>query len=268
MIELAPHNPNGLALRTPVIIAPGCAAALPDPDPALIGAIATQRATFGTPQSAAAIPPPRWGELPAGLVLARLPMLPLRRLLQSEARRWTRLPLPVLVSLCGTAAELVAMVAQLDEVEGPAAVIVEVDAPPAEQAAALAALRAQTLLPLLAHCDVPEQAAALVHAGADALIVAGYPRGCGLAGEELVEGVILGPATVGRTLLLLRHTRAQVAVPLVALGGIADARLARACLQAGASAVMIDAAFFGMPDAPRRIALELSRNMANAADSA
>ncbi len=50
MIELAPHNPNGLSLQNPVIVAPGCAAALARDELAAVGAVATRTAMLRAPR--------------------------------------------------------------------------------------------------------------------------------------------------------------------------------------------------------------------------
>ena len=142
MIELAPHNPYGLALRSPVIVAPGCAAPLRDLDPALIGAVATRTAVLHTPPEGRW----RWASVPAGIVFEQIPPVRFRALLQAEAKRWRRSPAPVLLSLGGAPDDLAGMTARLEQIEGIAGVIIQSDAGIVQ---AVDAARSQTTLPLL-----------------------------------------------------------------------------------------------------------------------
>ena len=269
-IDLAPHNPYGLSLRSPVMIAPGCAGALRHPDPDLIGAIITSTATLrsaGTGQM-------RWGNVPAGVVFERLPTIGFRSLLQAEAKRWARSSIPVVLSVAGAADELAQIAARLETLEGVAGVMVQPDG--TDPVAAVAAVRAQTPLPLLAvvpavadaQPSVAAIAADLVAAGADALVAAAYPRGSVVIDEALVDGLLVGPTLIPWTLRTITEISATTSVPIVALGGVADARLAWLCLQAGATALLIDGALYGDPAAPQRIASALQRKIASEAASA
>jgi len=267
VIDLAPHNSYGLALRSPVIVAPGCidAGNLRDIDPQLIGAITTRTAVLETPRTQ----PPRWAAVPAGLVVERLPVVTFRTLL-TEAKRWLRSPVPVLLSLRGNADELAYMAVQLETVEGVAGLLVAFDE--TVTAAMVADVRASTPLPLL--ITLPQrllgasEVAAIVAAGADALVVFGYPRASAMIDGELVDGVLLGPTLAPSTLHGLRVAAEAVTVPRVAWGGIADATIAQHCLQAGAVAVLVDGAMYGDPQAPMRIGSALQRNTASAAAKA
>ncbi len=256
MIELAPHNPNGLSLKNPVIVAPGCAAALTRDQLAVVGAVATRTATLRAPREAGR----RWQPVPAGVVFQRLPTTSLRTLVSTEARRWVRSPVPVVLSVRGTAGELAQMAAQLELVEGVAALLIEVEDDPL--ASALTAVRAQTLLPLLLSlpptADVAAHASESVPAGADALVVCAYPPAVAVD-DAPFEGLLVGPALVPLTLRALFRVRESVDVPLVASGGAADARIARQYLAMGAQAVMVDGALYGDPFAAQRIAAELER---------
>lgn len=274
-IELAPHNAYGLPLRAPVIVAPGAAVGLPrDLDPAVIGAVTTRTAVLHAARDGRV----RWGSVPAGVVFERLPTVSLRSLLQSEARRWLRSPVPVILSLQGTADELVTMVAQLEPVEGIAGLLVEIVAAGglAELVGAMATLRTQTALPLLvllpqvqavpgAGAAIERVAPELVAAGADALVCASYPLGCATISGDVIEGVVVGPTLAPWTLRSLSLVAAAVDVPLVALGGVADVQLAQHCLSAGASALLIDGALYGDPAAAQRIGAALQRDIISAA---
>lgn len=279
MIELAPHNAYGLRLRSPVIIAPGCAGAgLPrDLDPALIGAVTTRPAVLDAAREGRV----RWGSVPAGVVFERLPTISLRALLQAEARRWLRSSVPVILSLSGTADDLVEMAAQLETVEGIGGLLLHMTGTdqPRELAQGLAAIRAQTALPLLPllpqaqHVYQPEYAldviaAQFVEAGADALICAAYPLGSTVIDGRLIEGMLIGPTLAPWTLRTLALVSRAVTVPLVALGGVADATLAQQCLDAGATALLIDGALYGDPASAQRIGGALQRDTASAATNA
>lgn len=278
-IELAPQNAYGLTLRSPVIVAPGCAGAgLPrDLDPALIGAVTTRTAVLRAGRDGRV----RWGNVPAGVVFERLPTISFQTLLQNEARRWLRSSVPVLLSLSGTADELAEMAAGLETVEGVGGLLLHLNVAgePTELAAPLAEVRAQTALPLLpllpqaqhlytpAH-GIEEVAAQLVAAGADALVCARYPLGCAVIDGQLIEGLLVGPTLAPWTLRTLSLVAHSVTVPLVALGGVADAELAQHCLTAGATALLIDGALYGDPAAAQRIGQALQRESASAATSA
>jgi dihydroorotate dehydrogenase len=253
MIELAPNNAYGLALQSPVLVAPGCAAALRSIDPTLVGAVLTRTATRHS-----TVGQRRWSRVPAGVIFERLPSTRLRSLLQHEARRWNHIPVPVLLAVRGPEDELADMVNQLELLDALAGIVVEVD--PTAGARSVAAVRDNTALPVLAQLPhgAFDLAAACVAAGADALVVQAYAPGVGLADGVAFEGVLVGPAQIAWTLRALQLVRAAVDVPLVATGGIADATLARQCLALGASAVMVDGALYGDPDAPSRIGAELA----------
>lgn len=269
-IDLAPHNPYGLTLSSRVIIAAGCASVLRHPDPQLIGAIVTTTAMLRPPH----LSQTRWGAVPAGVVFERLPAISFRSLIQAEARRWPRSQIPVLLSIAGTMAELSHMAEQLEMLEGIAGLVVQTDEP--EPSRAIAAVRSQTPLPLLAvvphsvtlESDLGALASELVAAGADALIANAYPRGSAVTGEDMVDGFVVGPTLIPWTLRALAELAASVTVPLIALGGVGDARLGQLCLNAGAAALMIDGALYGDPAAPHKIGTALQRKIASDAASA
>lgn len=258
MIELAPHNPYGLALRSPVIVAPGCAAPLRDLDLALIGAVATRTAVLHTPPEGRR----RWAAVPAGVVFERLPTIRFRTLLQAEAKRWLRSSVPVLLSLRGTPDDLAEMTARLEQVEGIAGIIVQSD-DAAGIVPAVDAARSQTTLPLLTILPPqfdPATTAEIVAAGTDALIVGAYPPAAVVVDGAVIDGVLVGPTLVPWTIRALQQVASVVNVSLIALGGVADATIARHCIAAGATALMIDGALYGDPVAPHRIAAALTES--------
>ena len=251
-VDLAPHNPYTLTLPSPVLVAPGCH--VRGIDYAGVGGTTTRTATLHTRHG----PIPRFVPAPAGLVVSDVPTVGIRTLLKDEARRWQRAPLPVLVSLRGSPDELAAMVAQLESVESVAGLLLSAEE---DMAAAMVAARRETPRPLLALLDhraeLRAQAQAAAKAGVDALVVAAPPPAA--AGvEESVEGYLLGPAVFPMMLRAVVEVRSAVEIPIVALGGIATGAFALAALRAGATAVMVDAARWGDPFAPTRIARELA----------
>ena len=252
LVDLAPHNPYTLTLESRVLVAPGCS--VRGVDYAGVGGMATRTATLHTRRG----PIPRFAPTPAGLVVSDVPAVGVRTLLKEEARRWQRAPVPVLVSLRGSANELAEMVALLESVEGVAGLLLSAEE---DVAAAMATARRETPRPILALLDqssaLSTHAHAAVQAAVDALVV-GAPPPAAAGTEELIEGYLLGPAVFPMTLRAVAEARSAVEIPIVAFGGIATGAFAQAALRAGATAVMVDAARWGDPFAPTRIAQELA----------
>jgi dihydroorotate dehydrogenase len=250
MIDLAPGNPYSLVLDSPVLMAPGCA--VRDLPMDRLGAFVTRIATRHTRHESAL----RVAPTPAGLVVTSFPTVSIRTLLKEDARQWERSQLPVIVSLQGDPDDLAEMAAMLENVENVAGVLL---IPEMRSVAAAAAVRQVTQRPILIMLepgtDLPAVAQQTIAAGADALVVAAPVQAAG--GPDLLEGWLLGPATLPLTLLALRAVRAVVAAPLIALGGIANAEHAHQALASGATALMIDAARWGEPHAPAIIAQAL-----------
>ncbi len=253
MIDLAPHNPYSQPLRSPVLVAAGCA--VRDLDLGQVGGVLTRPVTVHTRD----LPAPTWAATPAGIVYSHLPSISVRTLLRDEARRWPRSAAPVWIALTGTADELAECADRLQGVEDVAGLVITVEDD--DIARAVRAVRQSWMLPLLTALVLGPQCVAQARAaaqhGADALVVAVPPPAVAGSTAALVSGVLLGPAVVPQVLGVLVAVRAAVDVPLVAQGGIADATLARAYLAAGASALLVDAARWGDPLAPARIAAAL-----------
>lgn len=250
-IDLAPGNPYSLLVTSPVIVAPGCD--IPAVGRGRAGAIVSRVTTRHTRHGA----PPRFAAAPAGVVVSSVPSVSIRTLLKEDRRRWDRVDVPVLVCLQGDAVELAEMARALEDIESIAGLVVAPESPAPQ---AIAAARRETQRPLLAalpHAvDLPRIAVECVGAGADALVVAQPPQGAAGLGER-VSGHLLGPAAFPFVLQSVIDVMAVVTAPVIALGGIANADLARAMLTAGAAAVMVDAARWGDPQAPARIAAAL-----------
>jgi dihydroorotate dehydrogenase (NAD+) catalytic subunit len=264
MIDLAPNNPYGLALTSPVLTAAGCFgygveyARLVAVE--RIGAIVT-RSTTPYPRRVAR--PPRLIETPAGLLAAGpWPNPGLDRVVGRYARAWAAWRTPVLLSVEGASpAEYAEVAAALEGVEGIAGLELNLAEQPNQLAAIVRAARAATQLPLLAKLPaldtgLPELARAAADSGADAVVVAAAPRGLAtdLRSGERLSGWLCGPAQRPLALRLVAEVAAAVGVPVVGGGGIATADDARQFLAAGAAAVQIGAALLADPGAAVSIA--------------
>ncbi len=98
---------------------------------------------------------------------------------------------------------------------------------------------------VLCSATTAAEAVALEQAGVDAVIAQGSEAG----GHRGTFSVDYRQALIG-TLALVPQVVDSVAVPVIAAGGIMDARGLVACLALGASAVQLGTAFLGCPEAP------------------
>ncbi|HZG67654.1 MAG TPA: hypothetical protein VEZ12_12975, partial [Herpetosiphonaceae bacterium] len=200
-------------------------------------------------------PVPRFAPTPAGLVVTGFPTVSIRTLIKEYARQWERSTIPVIVSLQGDPDELAEMAGMLENVESVSGLLLAPEVQAATTTAAVRRVTQRPILILLELLDLQPTAQQTVAAGADALVVAAPTEAAG--GADLLEGYLLGPAALPLTLRALREARAVVDVPLVALGGVTTVEHARQALAAGATALMIDAAQWGDPQAPAVIARDL-----------
>jgi dihydroorotate dehydrogenase (NAD+) catalytic subunit len=269
MIDLAPHNPYGLALRRPVLTAAGCFGYGVEyarlADIAGIGAIVTRSTTLHSRRVAR---PPQLIETPAGLLaVGAWPNPGLARVLDRHAPIWAGWDTPVLLSVAGaTADEFATFAAALEGVDGIAGLELNL-AGHADARRVVAVVRAATQLPLLAKLPYLEgdrqaltnQARSVADAGADAIVVIGSPRGMAInphSGKP-IDGWLSGPALRPLALALVTEVAAAVTVPVIGCGGIASVEDARQFLAAGAVAVQIGAALLADPGAAARIGAAL-----------
>ncbi len=255
MIELAPRNPYGLAISTALLPAPGCA--VRDLDMRPYGAFVTRATTLHTRHD----PVVRVAPVAGGLVVSAVSTISIRTLLKEETKRWERATLPVIVTVQGDASELDEMATRLENYDIAGLLVV----PEGDTLAAVRAARQATLRPLLTMLPHGETmlvtAQALEAAGADALVLSAPPRAAAYT-DGGWDGVLLGPAVFPLMLQALRDLGEKVDLPIILLGGIVAPDAARAALDAGASALMIDAVRWGDLLAGTRIADALQDQIA------
>jgi dihydroorotate dehydrogenase (NAD+) catalytic subunit len=275
MIDLAPNNPYGLSLATPLLAAAGSLGygvevarqlGLAAPGVAHgLGALVTRTTTLRARRAQYS---PAISETPAGLLYQGYEQNPgLGALRRRFAPAWVKWELAVIVSVAAaTSDELADLLAELDLIEGVAGVELPLgihDALTTTAATPLvAAARAATRLPLLVKLpghapELAELARAAEAAGADALsLIDGLPAATpGPTG--LVEGLLYGPALRPLALRAVANVAAAVRVPVVGGGGVLDTRDARALLDAGAVAVSLGSALLLDLRTPARIAAAL-----------
>jgi dihydroorotate dehydrogenase (NAD+) catalytic subunit len=264
MIDLAPNNPYGLTLASPVLTAAGCFGYGVEytrlVDVERIGAIVTRSTTLYRRRVAR---PPRLVETPAGLLAVGPWSNPgLDRVIERYTRTWATWRTPVLLSVEGASpAEYADIAATLEGVEGIAGLELNLTDHAGQVAAIIRATRAATQLPLLAKLpaldvELPDLAHAAAETGADAVVVAAAPSGLAAdprSGERLA-GWLCGPAQRPLALRRVAEVARAIGVPVVGGGGIATAADARQFLAAGAAAVQIGAALLADPGAVVRIA--------------
>jgi dihydroorotate dehydrogenase len=262
MIELAPHNKQGLALSFPLIAgsgAVGYADAWPAGiEPAMFGAIITSPISWRPRRGRTTA---RHAELPGGFLLATGDHNPgYRRVLQDHDGAWRRLGVPVIAALAASAPEDWERLAGiLDEESGAAGLELHLPyiAHRSDAAAWIGAVRRASTLPLLVKLPTPRAvalAATCASAGADALVIGSAPMAAGLAADgTLVEGPAAGPAVFPFTLYALRAVAAlDLGLPLVAAGGICRPEDAELCYAAGAAAVQVRSVLWTDPGAIAR----------------
>jgi dihydroorotate dehydrogenase (NAD+) catalytic subunit len=271
MIDLAPHNPYGLNLKSPVLTAAGCFGYGVEyarmVDLAAIGAITTRSTSLRGRRGQA----PRLLEMPAGVLAVGLwPDPGLARVIERFAPVWATWNTPVILSIGGaTLDEYVAAAAALEGVEGIGGLELNLTEHGERAARITAATRAATQLPLLAKlpplgAQLVQLARSVADAGADTLTLTGPPRGMATDpynGEQL-QGWLSGPAIRPLALALVAEVAAAVTTPIVGCGGIATAADAREYLAAGAAAVQVGTALLANPYAAVQIGAALANQPA------
>jgi len=238
-----------------------------------------------TPEPRLGNPAPRLYETPAGMVNSiGLPNKGLEGFLIEDLPELGRLPVPLIVSVMAPSrsgfAALVERVGSRDEV---AAIELNVSCPnvksglivgeqPAETLALLDELRPLTDKPLIVkltpNCSDPAAVArAAAEGGADAVSLINTLRATGLDPTTLEpwlgagSGGLSGPAIRAVALDQVRRVAAEVAIPVIGMGGIETGADALAFLALGASAVAVGTASFRDPAAAARIRVELAAEL-------
>lgn len=256
MIELA-SGKRGLLLRGPLILAAGGYGA--EYDRALLSqvhALVTLPTTLRPRTEERKIP--RLTEFPGGALWNREGSNPgLASVLRSQRHAWRRLALPVILTLASEDVahwgEMAARVGRIEAVSGLELELSE----DANVAQAVAAVRAETDLPLLAVVPLErplEKAQAAIDGGADILVVGLPPAGVEI-GTMWWQGRLAGPGVKPLALRALYAVAAHFReIPLIGAGGIHSAADVRAFLDVGARAVQIDTAVWRNPRVIREIA--------------
>ncbi|MGC1908743.1 MAG: dihydroorotate dehydrogenase [Candidatus Dormiibacterota bacterium] len=222
--------------------------------------------------------PPRIAETAAGMLNSIGLQNPGVELVARDyAPKWAKWTVPVLVNVAGAdISEYVAVVRQLDGVIGIAGLELNISCPniahgldfasePGAAARCVAAVRAVTELPLVVKLspnvtDITEIARAVEDAGADAVSAVNTYVGSKihLASRRPVlpghgSGGLSGPAIKPLALAAVMRVRRSVRIPVIGVGGIANAVDALEFLVAGAEAVQVGSANFTNPQASREI---------------
>ena len=269
MIELAPNNPHGLALRSPVIAAAGCLGYGTEYsrmlDLGAFGAIVTRTTTLYPRRTAQ---PPQLLETPAGLLaVGPWPNPGIAHVVNRLAPTWAEWSTPVIISISGeTVQEYGQIAAAVEGIEGIAALELVLPTDLSRSAFAVAAVRRATTLPVVVKLPPLETmpllalVAQLSEAGADALTLFSAPLGAAYdpTSGELREGWLTGPATGPLTFKRLAETAPQLNLPVIGGGGIATSEDAHRMLALGARAVQIGAALLANPHAIAAMAMQFA----------
>ncbi len=268
VIELAPQHKIGLPVASPVLIAGGMVgygeAMHRGLDPTRMGAVVvgpiSRRPLRGSE-------PPRLAETTGGFVLETgLQNRGVKSVLQKMARGWPRLGCPVVAQIVDNHRADAAVTAQrLLGVDGLMGLELAVDPHTGadELSDLIQAIRWENDLPLWAKLPLDragELAAVAVEAGADALVIGQPGRGAlaNRAGVSVV-GPVYGPLTFALMLAaLLDVVRLNLALPLIACGGIHTVAQARQVMAAGASALQLDSIVWVEPGQAMEIAQALA----------
>lgn len=199
------------------------------------------------------------------LVHTGLPNPGSSKLLTLYRALWARLPIPVIAHVVAHVPDEMAMcIAMLDREESIAAMEIGLgdDLSPAEVEWYTHAARRRTDKPLLMrlhHGAGYEHGRAAIDAGADALVTFAPPRGTARdPNGRLMAGRLYGPMIKPITLRLVgQMARKLPGVTLIAAGGIHDEGDARDYLEAGATAVQVDAAIWSDPGVIARVGRDL-----------
>ena len=265
----------GVGLRNPVLLASGTCnygqELLPLTHFSRLGGLVTKTIT---PQPRGGNPPQRIIETPAGMLNSIGLQNP--GIEDFADQKWpflADLDTQVVVNIAGfSVSEFGLMAAQLESLEGIAALEVNISCPnvesggdnfathPQTAAAVIEAVRDRTRRPVIAKLtpnvtDIASIARAVVDAGADAVSLINTLVGMAIDVERQrpvlgnITGGLSGPAIKPVALAMVWKVAQAVAVPIMGIGGIATARDALEFIVAGATAVQVGTASFANPNA-------------------
>lgn len=272
-VELAPGHPRGLNLENPVMNASGTFGYGVEyaqfVDIHKLGAVVSKGTTLlprpGNPQ-------PRTKETPAGMLNSiGLQNVGVEAVIRDKAPLWAAWQVPVIVNICGDAAEdYVSLASRLDGVPGVSALEVNISCPNIKQGGIsfgvdpemAASLTRQvieaTSLPVIVKLtpnvtDIVPVAEAVAAAGAHALCLGNTLRGMAIdianrrpyLGNR--TGGLSGPAIRPVAVWMVYQVARHVKIPIVGCGGIVDAADALEFIMAGASAVQVGTSVFVDP---------------------
>ncbi len=276
-----PVDLGGLTLRSPIVVASGCAGTGkevgPLLEPAGLGALVSRSITLAPRTGSAG---PRVAETPSGLLWSVGLQNPgVAAFVQDELPRLVRTGVPVIVSVTGgSLEEFVAVTSRVHVAPGVVAIEAHLDRPdeeldrpsfcarPERAAEVAGAVARMSRLPVFAKLpcllpDLGDAARSCVRAGVHGLTVAGGLPAMGVDAKRgrpalgSVAGWLSGPAIRPVALrAVFEVARAVPGVPLMGGGGVTTGPEAAELLLAGAWAVQVGTATLVDPGAPARIA--------------
>jgi dihydroorotate dehydrogenase (NAD+) catalytic subunit len=225
--------------------------------------------------------PPRLWEAPTSLINSiGLPNKGIDAWIEQDLPQLRELPVPLIVNVMGfETSELVELVSRVSELEGVAAIELNVSCPnvetgtiigsdPVECAHTIEAVRPLTELPLIVKItpnasDPAGVAAAAESAGVDAICLINTLRGMAFEpGSDKPwlgggTGGVSGPAVHAVALSQVHSVTSTVSIPVVGVGGVDSGPAAQSMLKAGATLVGVGTESFRDPRAGHRIWAEL-----------
>jgi dihydroorotate dehydrogenase (NAD+) catalytic subunit len=264
---------GSLTLKNPLVAASGCfgygVEYADTVDLSSLGAVAV-KGLFLTEREGH--PAPRIVETPAGMLNAiGLQGIGVRRFVEDKLPELRARGATVIVNVCGTTLDEYVEVSQiLSDAEGVAAIELNISCPNIKEGGmqfgcslngtfdVVSAVRRATKLPLIPKLtpnvtDVASFARASEDAGADAVSLVNTFLAMAIDVETRrpkisnVLGGLSGPAIRPIAVRMVYECRQTVSIPIMGMGGIADARDALEFMIAGASAVQIGTANFVDP---------------------
>lgn len=253
LIELAPQHKHGLPLNNPLLNAAGILGFATEArglvDLAQLGGFITNPLTWQARTPARG--PNALLQKDGVVIHTGLPNPGVRAAVRRWGKDWSHLGPPIIVHLAATTPSDVARSLEVFEAARGVAGVELGLRDDVSQAEAVRVIRAAAGdLPLLVRLPLaraPELCAAAVQAGANALTVGAPPR----LATDTMQGRFYSPTLLEQTLNTLAAVRAALGentVPLIAASGLFTPAAAQAALNAGATAVQLDAVLWQHPN--------------------